>query len=120
MRKHVPDEVLAFMADKFRMLSEPTRLSILRTLMVKGEQNVGQVVKLTGSSQANVSKHLKQLAASGLIARRKEGLNVLYRLDDPVVEKICHLVCETIVEELEAQAEQSRKLLKGKGLGDKK
>jgi len=120
MRKHIPDEVLAFMADKFRMLSEPTRLSILRTLMVKGEQNVGQVVKATGGTQANVSKHLKQLATAGLIARRKEGLNVLYRMDDPVVEKICHLVCETIFEELEAQAKQSRKLLKGKSRGDTK
>jgi len=37
MRKHIPDEVLAFMADKFRMLSEPSRLSILRTLVVKRE-----------------------------------------------------------------------------------
>jgi hypothetical protein len=49
-----------------------------------------------------------------LVARRKEGLNVLYRLDDPVVEKICHLV-ETIFEELEAQAKLNRKVLKRKG-----
>jgi len=120
MRKHIPDEVLVFMAGKFRMLSDPTRLSILRTLMAKGERNVGQVVAETGGTQANVSKHLKQLAAAGLIARRKEGLNVLYRMDDPVVEKICHLVCETIFDELEAQAGQSRKLLKGKSRGDTK
>ncbi|MCI0718035.1 MAG: metalloregulator ArsR/SmtB family transcription factor [Acidobacteria bacterium] len=118
MRKHIPDEVLLFMAGKFRMLSDPTRLAILRTLMVKGERNVGQVVEETGGSQANVSKHLKQLAGAGLVARRKEGLKVLYRLDDPVVEKICHLVCETIFEELESQAKLNRKLLKRKGRGD--
>jgi DNA-binding transcriptional ArsR family regulator len=120
MQKHIPDEVLEFMAGKFRMLSDATRLSILRTLMEKGERNVGQVVEETGGTQANVSKHLKQLAEAGLIARRKEGLNVLYRLDDPVVEKICHLVCETILKELETQAEQSRRLLKRKGRGDTK
>ena len=114
MRKHIPDEVLAFMAGKFRMLADPTRLCILRTLMESGERNVGQVVEATGGTQANVSKHLKQLAEAGLVARRKEGLNVLYRLDDPVVEKICHLVCETIIKELEAQVEQNRKLLKRK------
>ena len=118
MRKYIPDEVLVFMAGKFRMLSDPTRLSILRTLMAKGERNVGQVVEETGGTQANVSKHLKLLAEAGLVARRKEGLNVLYRLDDPVVEKICHLVCETIFEELESQVEQNRKLLKGKRRGD--
>jgi ArsR family transcriptional regulator len=114
MRKHIPDEVLVFMAGKFRMLSDPTRLSILRTLMENGEQNVGQVVAETGGTQANVSKHLKLLAEAGLIARRKAGLHVLYRLDDPVVEKICHLVCETTLKELEAQVDQNRKLLKKK------
>lgn len=35
---------------------------------------------------------------AGLVARRKEGLQVFYRLEDPVVEKVCHLVCETICE----------------------
>jgi DNA-binding transcriptional ArsR family regulator len=68
----------------------------------------------------NVSKHLKLLTEAGLITRRKEGLNVHYRLDDPVVEKICHLVCETILKELEAQAEQRHKLLeRKKGSGKK-
>jgi DNA-binding transcriptional ArsR family regulator len=117
MLKHIPNEVLDQMAGKFRMLSDSTRLSILRTLMEKGEQNVGQVVVATRGTQANVSKHLKLLADAGLVARRKSGLNVLYRLDDPVVERICQLVCETILKELEAQAVQSRKLFQRKRRG---
>lgn len=111
MPKQIPDQVLLLMAGKFRMLSDPTRLTILRTLMTEGELNVTQIVEQIGSTQANVSKHLKQLAEAGLVARRKEGLNVIYRLDDPIIEKICHLVCETILNELEEQVEQSRKLL---------
>lgn len=117
-RRDIPDEALAFMAGKFRMLADPTRLVILRTLMDEGEQRVGRVVEATGSTFANVSKHLKLLTAAGLIARRKAGLYVLYRLDDPVVEKICHLVCETILKELEAQAEQNRALLRRQGVDD--
>jgi DNA-binding transcriptional ArsR family regulator len=112
MAQKIPDQVLLLMAEKFRMLSEPTRLMILRTLMTKGELNVTQIVEQTGSTQANISKHLKQLADAGLVTRRKVGLNVLYKLDDPVVEKICHLVCETILNELEEQLEQNQKLLK--------
>lgn len=112
MAQEIPDQVLLLMAEKFRMLSEPTRLMILRTLMTEGELNVTQIVEQIGSTQANVSKHLKQLADAGLVARRKVGLNVLYQLDDPIVEKICHLVCETILNELEEQVEQNRKLLK--------
>ena len=114
MSKEIPDQVLVLMAEKFRMLSEPTRLMILRTLMSQGEVNVSQIVEQTGSTQANISKHLKQLAVAGLLTRRKEGLNVLYQLDDPVVQKICHLVCETILKEIEEQVAQNRKLLKRK------
>lgn len=117
MHQHFPDEVLVHMAGKFRMLSDPTRLSILRALMAGGERNVGQVVEETGGTQANVSKHLKQLAGAGMLARRKEGLNVLYRLTDPVIERICRRVCETILKELEAQAEASRRLLRRKKRG---
>jgi DNA-binding transcriptional ArsR family regulator len=58
------------------MLSDPTRLMILHHLMTNGEQKVSQVVEATGSTQANVSKHLKQLAEVRLVARRREGLNV--------------------------------------------
>jgi ArsR family transcriptional regulator len=95
----VPDELLERMAEKFRLLADATRLAILRTLMQRGEQNVGQVVRATGRSQANVSKHLKQLTEAGMLARRKVGLQVFYRLIDPVVDKLCHLVCDAVLSE---------------------
>ena len=112
MPREIPDLVLSIMAEKFRMLSEPTRLIILRALIVSGELSVTQIVEQAGSTQANVSKHLKQLAEAGLVARRKEGLNSLYRLDDPIVQRICHLVCDTILNELEEQAKRNRKLVR--------
>ena len=114
MATTIPDEFLDLMAEKFRMLADSTRLAILRTLM-RGECNVTQVVEETGRNQANVSKHLKMLAEAGLVARRKEGLQVFYRLDDPLVERLCKLVCETIVEEAREEVERQRKLLNGWG-----
>jgi DNA-binding transcriptional ArsR family regulator len=93
------DDVLEPMADRFRLLADPTRLAILRTLMREGEQSVGALVAATGRGQANVSKHLKQLATAGLLARRKDGLQVFYRLADPVVEQLCRLVCEAVQRE---------------------
>lgn len=106
----IPDEFLDLMAEKFRMLADSTRLAILRALM-QGEQNVTQVVLETGANQANVSKHLKMLAEAGLVGRRKVGLQVFYRLDDPLVEKLCKLVCETIVEEAQEGVERQKRLL---------
>jgi DNA-binding transcriptional ArsR family regulator len=114
MSATIPDEFLDLMAEKFRMLADSTRLAILRTLM-QGERNVTQVVEETGRNQANVSKHLKMLAEAGLVARRKDGLQVFYRLDDPLVERLCKLVCETIVEEAREEVERQRKLLNGWG-----
>ena len=114
MATTIPDEFLDLMAEKFRMLADSTRLAILRTLM-RGERNVTQVVEETGRNQANVSKHLKMLAEAGLVARRKEGLQVFYRLDDPLVERLCRLVCETIVQETQEDLERKRRLLNGWG-----
>lgn len=110
----IPDEFLDLMADKFRLLADPTRLAILRSLM-GGERNVTRVVEETGRNQANVSKHFKMLAEAGLVARRKDGLQVFYELDDPLVERLCKLVCETIVEEAREEMARQKKLLDGCG-----
>ena len=110
-QKTISDEFLVLMARKFRMLSDPTRLAILRCMMAGNELNVSQLVALTGRELANVSKHLKQLADAGLLSRRKVGSFVLYRLDDPVLEKICELVCDSLQRDLEAELKNNEKLL---------
>ena len=79
MQGEIPNEILDLMADKFRMLGDATRLAILRFLMKEGEKNVTHVVEATGRTQANVSKHLKQMTEVGMLARRKEGLQVFYQ-----------------------------------------
>jgi hypothetical protein len=40
-------------------------------------------------------------------------LQVFYRLDDPLVERLCKLVCETIIEEAREEVERQKKLLHG-------
>ena len=94
------------------MLGEPTRLAILHSLMTVGEMNVGQVVAATGRSVANVSKHLKQLAEAELVSRRKEGSFVLYRLDDPILEQLCEMVCESLRHDLEEQLRSAQRVLR--------
>lgn len=108
MADRIPDAILEMMADKFRLIGEPTRLAILHTLMNGGEKNVGQVVSETGRSEANVSRHLKQLAKAKMVARRKEGLQVFYRLTDPVIEKVCRLVCGSLLNELQDETRRSK------------
>ena len=98
MADRVPDELLETMAAKFRLIGEPTRLAILHALMDGAEKNVGQIVAETGRTEVNVSRHLKQLAKGKMLARRKAGLQVFYRLTDSVVEQVCRLVCGSLTE----------------------
>ena len=110
----LPDELLSLVAEKFHMLSDATRLVILRCLMDGGELNVSEIVARSGRGLANVSKHLKLLADARLITRRKEGSFVLYKLDDPILQKICSLVCDSLRRELEVEMKRNKGLLKGR------
>jgi DNA-binding transcriptional ArsR family regulator len=71
------------------------------------------VIEETGRNQANVSKHLKMLHEAGLVSRHKEGLQVFYKLADPLVERLCKLVCDTIVEEARGEMARHKRLLDG-------
>jgi len=99
----IPRQFLEMMAGRFPTLADPTRLEIIHCLMRGGEQSVSQIVEATEQSHPNVSKHLRHLRDAELVARRKEGLQVFYRLDDPLVEKLCKLVCESILEDFESE-----------------
>ena len=106
MRDEIPTQFLQAMAGRFATLADVTRLEIIHRLMKEGEQNVTRLVEATGQSHPNVSKHLRRLRDAGLVARRKEGLQVYYRLDDPLTMKLCQLVCDTLLEEYDSQQER--------------
>ena len=86
------DKMLALVARRFRTLGEPYRLRILQELE-SGERSVGDLVSALDGNQPNVSKHLQILFDAGLIGRRREGTSILYAISDPMVFKLCALVC---------------------------
>jgi ArsR family transcriptional regulator len=85
------------LANVFRLLGDPTRLAILSHLITAGEQNVGEVAEVTGRTAANVSKHLKLMNDGGVLTRRKQGLQVYYRLSSSVWERVCRLVSTDVL-----------------------
>lgn len=92
----VPAELLEEVAQLFGLLSDPTRLSLLSRLHDDGELSVGEVAARSGVAMANVSQHLNRLAAAGVVARRRNGKQVLYRIADPRLETLCDLVCSSV------------------------
>ena len=85
------DGVLPLVAERFKALSEPARLNLLRSLQ-HGEQTVNELVLGTGLGQANVSKHLQVLHSHGFVKRRKDGLFVHYALADRQAMRLCELM----------------------------
>jgi len=84
----------------FSLLSEPTRLKILHALC-NGERPVGEIVDLIESTQANVSRQLNMLYRARILARRKEGTQVYYRIDDQNTIDFCRLVCSRMAVQLD-------------------
>jgi ArsR family transcriptional regulator len=101
------EEALELIAARFRVLAEPMRLKILNALG-DDEMSVTELVDATAAGQANVSKHLAMLAGARLVARRKEGLNVYYRVADETVFDLCDAVCSSLGERLAAQHDAVR------------
>jgi DNA-binding transcriptional ArsR family regulator len=92
------DRVFATAADLFSLLSAPTRLRIVCELS-KGERNVGELLQCVGVSQPNISQHLGLLYRGGVVARRRSGAHVFYRITSEHVQ----LLCDAVGEERESQ-----------------
>lgn len=99
--KPLPDKSLDLIAERFRVLGDPLRLRLLHALVAR-EMSVGALVEASGTSQANVSKHLRILLHAGLVARRKEGLLAFYRVADPSIFQLCDMVCGRLSEQFRA------------------
>lgn len=101
-KAELSDEALEMIASRFRQMADPVRLKILHTLG-DGEMNVTDLVKATGAGQANVSKHLGTLLNAEIVARRKEGLNAIYRVSDETIFELCEVVCSSLKNQLKTR-----------------
>ena len=95
----IHDDQLPTVASVFKAMGEVSRLRLLQQLMLTAERSVGDLAQLTGLSQANVSKHLKNLAQADLVATRRDGNTIYYRIHNPMVREICRVCCAHVIDE---------------------
>jgi len=107
MKPEPTDDFYERIAERLKALAEPTRLKILHALEDQ-ELCVSDILTVVGGSQANVSKHLSKMRASGVLASRREGTSIFYRVADPAAFTICRTVCDA----LEQRAASEHQLLK--------
>ena len=99
----LPPLALEMIANRFKSLSEVSRLKIVIALE-EAEKNVTTLIGETGLSQTNLSRHLQMLVDAGVLNRRKESISVFYSIADPAIFKMCELVCGGLAKRMEAQA----------------
>ena len=92
---HELDRVFDLAAETFRVMSSPTRLRIIHQLC-QGEKNVGQLLEQVPTTQPNMSQHLHTLHKAGIVARRREGVQVHYRIANEKVVALCRAVCGAV------------------------
>ncbi|MDQ6683267.1 MAG: metalloregulator ArsR/SmtB family transcription factor [Chloroflexota bacterium] len=74
-----------------RALADPKRLCVLEQL-ADGERSVGELSHDVGCQVPNMSQHLAVLRSAGIVASRRDGSTVYYRLADPSVLEIYRLI----------------------------
>ncbi|NNT95190.1 metalloregulator ArsR/SmtB family transcription factor [Stutzerimonas nitrititolerans] len=79
-----------------KALGNPDRLLLLCQL-VEGERSVSELEALLGIQQPTLSQQLGVLRREGLVATRREGKQIFYRIDSPaalaVINTLYQLFC---------------------------
>ncbi len=95
--EHAPGtDELARVSAVFKLLGDPTRARLLYALLEAGELCVCDLAAATSTAETTVSQALRLLRASGVVAGRREGRNVYYRLSDAHVRLLLDVTREHI------------------------
>lgn len=102
-------------ADILKALAHPDRIRIFEALS-SGERAVGEIVEMLGAKPAITSRHLAVLRGAGLIAARKEGLNVYYANKMPCLLSMLACVEQAVCTIAEEHVRVAACMNKGIGL----
>lgn len=89
----------------FGVLASETRLRLLHALMILGDPCMGELAASVGMKPAAVSNQLRRLVDLGILATRRHGSHIHYRIvDDCITKLLYHGLCLN---------EEARKQLEG-------
>ncbi len=92
--------VFELAAELFGVLATPMRLRILSALC-REEKSVSELLFEIETTQPNLSQHLNVLYRAGVLAKRKSGTQVIYRVQSEQAVTICRTVCTQVAIEME-------------------
>jgi DNA-binding transcriptional ArsR family regulator len=86
--RFLSDGAAHILAQRFAALGDPTRVKLVHELAVRGEAPVQDLASAVDAPLPNVSKHLQVLHHAAIVARRRRGTYVHYRLRDEQVLRL--------------------------------
>jgi len=95
-------ERLRLKAEVFKAMGHPLRLGVIEFLQ-DGEKCVCEIVEEVGTEISNVSKHLSVLKKAGIVADRRDGLKIMYRLTMPCALDFDRCVENVVIKRLDEQ-----------------
>jgi len=104
---HESDDVFFAAAELFSLLSTPVRLRLISALCHQ-EKNVSQLLGEIDATQPNLSQHLATLYRAGILARRRDGTQIFYRIQSERAAALCRAVCTQIATEIDGSDEIPR------------
>lgn len=99
-----PRSIFDMQAELCKTMGNAARLRIVHTLR-EGPKRVSDIVEATELAQAKVSQHLAVLRAYGIVATRREGKDVIYRIANPKLTRVCDLMREVLAEQASERSE---------------
>lgn len=77
--------------ERLRVLANTTRMAVVRQLMTRGPQHVGQLNAAIEIEQSLLSHHLRVLREAGLVDSQRDGKAVRYRIADDLTVDAHHI-----------------------------
>jgi len=95
----IDDQVYALHASVCQTLANPTRLKILNALRDQ-EIPVAELARRTGTSMPNLSQHLAILRQRRVVATRRQGVTIYYRIANPKILQAFDIMRDVLFEQL--------------------
>jgi ArsR family transcriptional regulator len=79
-------------ADILKTLAHPVRLCIVKSLLETGSHNVSYMQDCLEIPQSTLSQHLQKLRTAGIIEGSRNGLEINYKICNPLVIKLINVL----------------------------
>ena len=94
----IDKSIFEMLAEICKTLTNPKRIEILNILKNE-EKRVTELVAALGASKATVSQHLAVMRHRGILATRRDGVNIYYRVTNLKIIDVCMLMKEILLDQ---------------------